>query len=228
MEVTNLDSDLAYSNYWKRKELLTGAVPRFPVRRWWEADGLCDIEQIYYEAVRDAPSLLDVGAGDLRVMRKLQRAGYRGEYHTQDIGGGRDYTYRSLGEVRRTYGAILCLDVIEHLPLRDGLAMLHRFLSLLTPGGVLVVQTANARSLPHPLSWDMTHIHCYNLEDLWAYCTCLDLDVQGYRVFLGAPPRGPLASLRFGIQSYLKSRLLGCDHANDIALIARKHGPKLV
>src|SRR5689334_7316124 len=102
----------AYRTFWQRKEMLRRSFPGFPLRRWWETDGLCEIERVYFDAVRNASSVLDVGAGDLRIMRKFQEAGFAGEYHTQDIGGEGQYTYRDLAQVTRRYGAILCLDVL--------------------------------------------------------------------------------------------------------------------
>ncbi len=212
----------AYQTYWKRKELLRRSRLEFPVRRWWETDGLCDIERVYFDAVRAASSLLDVGAGDLRVMRKLQAAGFRGEYHTQDIGAEGRYTYRDLGEVTRPYGAIVCLDTLEHLPLEDGVALLQRMTGLLSPGGTLVLQTPNALYIPDPRSWDMTHVHTYNLPDLWAYFVCEGMEAQGFRVVLGPEHEGPIAAARSLIVGYVKRKILGCDFANNIALIARK------
>jgi 2-polyprenyl-3-methyl-5-hydroxy-6-metoxy-1,4-benzoquinol methylase len=192
------------------------------VRRWWATEGLCDIERVYFEAVRSSPSLLDVGAGDLRIMRKLERAGYRGEYHTQDVGTEGTYTYRDLEEIPRSYGAILCLDVIEHLPLREGLTMVRRMVSLLEPGGVVVIQTPNAAYLPDPRSWDMTHLHVYNAGDLWAYLKCEGLEVDLYRVALRDEHPGPVVSARLMITDYVKRRILGCDYANNIAAIGRR------
>lgn len=212
----------AYETYWKRKELLKRSWPSFPVRRWWDSDDLCEIERIYFDAVRDSPSLLDVGAGDLRVMRKLERAGYRGEYHTQDVGREGQYTYRDLAEVNRSYGAILCLDVLEHLSLFDGLTLVKRMTSLLAPGGALVIQTPNAAYIPEPRSWDMTHVHTYNVHDLWAYFTCEGMEAAGYRVVLGARNAGPIAAARIAITAYVKRRILGCDFANNIAVVARR------
>jgi hypothetical protein len=212
----------AYRTFWQRKELLRRGMPRFPLRRWWDSDGLCDIEEVYFDAVRSAPSLLDVGAGDLRIMRKFQAAGYAGEYHTQDLGAEGTYTYRDLGDVTRRYGAILCLDVIEHLDLVAGLTLLDRMVSLLEPGGALVLQTPNAAYLPHPLSWDMTHVHVYNLPDLHAYLTCEHLEVAGYRVTIGDRNPGLLRRAKLGLAAYVKEKVLGCDRANNIALVARR------
>jgi hypothetical protein len=212
----------AYETYWRRKELLRAGPPPFPVRRWWETDGLCEIERVYFDAIRGATSLLDVGAGDLRVMRKLQAAGFAGEYHTLDIGPEGRYTYRDIAEVKHPYGAIVCLDTLEHLPLVDGTALLQSMIALLSPGGVLVLQTPNAAYLPDPRSWDMTHVHIYNLPDLWAFFRCEGMQVEGYRVTLGPERLGPIAAVRNSITAYVKRKILACDFANNIAVVARK------
>lgn len=217
------DTDLAYETYWQRKQLLMSEPRRsFPVRRWWYTDGLCDIEQVYFDSIRAAGRLLDVGAGDLRVMHKFQRAGYGGEYHTQDVGPEGTHTYRDLSEITQPYDAILCLDVIEHLSLQDGLLLLKQMDKILSPGGVLVLQTANASYIPDPMSWDMTHLHTYNVGDLWAHLTCQGFDVSGYRVMSAPKTQGPVAALRSSIVAYMKRKILGCDYANNIALIVRK------
>lgn len=211
-----------YDTYWQRKDLLRRARPAFPVRRWWDTNGLCDIERVYFDAARNASSVLDVGAGDLRMKRKFLAAGYPGEYHTQDIGPEGTHTYRDLGEVDRRYGAILCLDVLEHLGLVEGLNLLRRLIALLSPGGALVLQTANAAYLPDPRSWDMTHIHAYNLPDLWAFLKCEGLEVEGYRIVLGERRAGPVTSARLAITAYVKRKILGCDFANNIAVVATR------
>jgi len=177
---------------------------------------------VYFDAIKAAPTLLDVGAGDLRIMRKFQRAGYRGVYDTQDVGGEGSYTYRSLDEITKRYGAILCLDVIEHLTLEDGLGMVRKMISLLEPRGVLVLQSPNAAYIPDPMSWDMTHIHVYNAGDLWAYLKCEGLEVDLYRVAMRDENPGPIVSARLRITDYVKLKILGCDFANNIAAIARR------
>ena len=215
-------SGLVYANYWRRKQLLAGPVPHFPLRRWWATDGLCDIEQVYFAATKDAPSLLDVGAGDLRIRDKFLAEGYAGTYHTQDIGGEFEYTYRTLDEVQGKYDAVLCLDVLEHLPLGGGLRLLGRLVELLNPGGSLIIQTPNARYIRSPLGWDMTHLHTYNLSDLWAYARTLGLDATGYRVWFTSPKISPTGWIQNAAGRFVVTRLLGSDYADNIALVARK------
>ncbi len=217
-----MSNNLAYANYWQRKQLLARPLPAFVVKRWWPEENLSEIEQIYFDAVKDATSLLDVGAGDLRIKRKFERAGYRGRYDTQDIGGEYEYTFSRLEDAAVDYGAILCLDVIEHLPLEAGLLLLMQIIGRLAPGGVLILQTPNARCIRHPLSWDMTHVQCYNVYDLWAYLTTLGLETTGYRVCFSAPHQGLFNRMRTLLQRYVVTRLMHCDYADNISLVARK------
>ncbi len=209
-----------YRDYWERKRLVERSAPEFPLRRWWPSEDLCDIEREYAAAIAGASRLLDVGAGDQRVKRKLERAGFGGTYHTMDAGGEYATTFRSLEDVTDPYEAILCLDVLEHLPLEDGLALVDRLVALLAPGGVLVLQTPNARCVRHPMGWDMTHRHVYNVHDLWAYLTARGLAVRGYRIALGPARRSMLTRLRELTGAFVASRILGCDYADNIALIA--------
>jgi hypothetical protein len=211
-----------YQRYWERKKLLAQPLPHFPVRRWWDSDGLSEIEEIYFREIEHAPALLDVGAGDLRVMQKLQRAGYRGEYHTQDISAEYNYTYQTLSQIDRTYDAILCLDVLEHLPLEDGLGLIDTLARMLAEGGVLILQTANARCIHNPMSWDMSHLHMYNLADLWAYLTTAGLEVNGHRITFGKKPRSPFKYVGSIFSRFLITRTLHMDYAENIALVARR------
>ena len=221
-----MTEQLEYRNYWDRKELLARGAPPFPVRRWWESESLSDADKIILDAVKNAGKLLDVGAGDFRVKRMLELHGFSGLYDTQDIGEEFTYTYRSLDGVDESYDAILCLDVIEHLSLQDGLALLSRLNDLLSPGGKLVIQTPNARCIRSPLGWDMTHLHCYNGQDLWAFLSQLDMDVDGYRIVFGRKPKNPFALVRFALGAFLASRVLGCDYADNLLLIAQRgHQP---
>lgn len=214
--------DPVYQHYWECKRLRAERLPRFAIKQWWDDPGLCEIERVYFEAIRASSSLLDIGAGDLRIRCKFLAAGFAGEYHSQDVGTEFPHDYRDLDDVRRTYQAILCLDVIEHLPLGEGLLMVNKMIDLLDSGGVLIIQTPNARCIANPLSWDMTHLHSYNLPDLWSYLTVLGLDTEGYRVGFERPDLSVLGRLRAFAVKLHTTKLVGMDYATNIALVARK------
>jgi hypothetical protein len=68
----------------------------------------------------------------------------------------------------------------------------------------------------------MTHVHTYNVQDLWAFFTCEGMSAEGFRVVLGPDRAGLIGALRSSVVHYAKRKILGCDFANNIALIARK------
>jgi hypothetical protein len=217
-----MSRDLVYLKYWKRKDLIATSLPRFTVVNYWQSDQLSEVEQIIFEQIEHKPSVLDIGAGNLRLRSKLQKFGYSGEYHTQDIGNEYKYDYTNINQIDRKYSVILCLDVIEHLPLQEGLLLIHKLIELLETEGILILQTPNARCVRNPLISDMTHLHCYNLNDLWAYLTALGLKVDGYRIVFAINPQSWLQKLASIIPKYLITRVLGLDYADNIMAIAHK------
>lgn len=215
-----------FKNYWLRKRLLDGEVPHFTVTKWYRSEKLCEIEQIYFDKIKNCKSVLDVGAGDLRLKKKIESAGYRGEYQSQDISSEYSHTYRLLAEINRKYEAILCLDVIEHLSLHDGLTLIQKMKSLLTENGVLIVQTPNARCVRNPMASDMTHLHCYNLPDLWAYFTAEGFQATGFRVVFSEKYLG-LRTLKTMFARYFITRIIGSDYADNIAIIGHLNNSQI-
>lgn len=212
-----------YQHYWKQRALVAASAPHFPVISWWPDDGLAESEQRIFTAIRGARTLLDVGAGDNHMQAKFVRAGFTGTYHSQDVSSEHAHTFSDLDEAKPGYyDAILCLDVIEHLTLEDGLALLGRLRDLLSAGGVLVLQTPNARCVRNPLGGDMTHLHCYNAHDLWAYLTVIGLSASGYRVTFRTKHRSPFDWLFELAGRWITTRILGCDFADNLLFVARK------
>ncbi len=108
------------------------------------------------------------------------------------------------------------------MPLEAGLLLLTQAVERLAAGGVLVIQTPNARCIRHPLSWDMTHVQCYNVTDLWAFLTTLGLETTGYRVCFSAKRRGIINRAQTLLQRCVITRLANCDYADNISLVACK------
>lgn len=218
-----MEQNKLFSQYWLRKKGLKNNRKPFKVVSWRDSEALCEIEEIYFERLEDCESVLDVGAGDLRVKDKLQKAGLKAEYHTQDVGEEYSYTYSSLEQVQRKYDAIVCLDVIEHMALLEGIKLIEKMISLLNPEGFIILQTPNARCIRNPLAWDMTHQHLYNLPDLWVLFTSSDFSVEGYRIVF-KDDRGFLGSIYSLIGKFIITKLIGADYADNIALIAKREG----
>jgi len=81
-----MNTDLIYLNYWKRKQLMSTSMPKFSMINYWQSEQLSEPEQIIFDQLKDKTSILDVGAGDLSFKLKMQKFGFKGEYHTQDLG----------------------------------------------------------------------------------------------------------------------------------------------
>jgi hypothetical protein len=63
-----IQQNLVYLNYWQRKELLKSGNPKFTLLRWWNSPELCEIEEVIFSKIKNQDTVLDVGAGDLRIM----------------------------------------------------------------------------------------------------------------------------------------------------------------
>jgi hypothetical protein len=68
----------------------------------------------------------------------------------------------------------------------------------------------------------MTHRQCYNATDLWTLLRCKDLDVELYRVVFDEPRARPLLWPMKILSRFVATRLLGCDYADNLAVIARR------
>lgn len=109
--------------------------------------------------------MLDVGGG-ARFVSELCRELNKGiEYKSMDKDHSFFHDYYSLDDVHEKFDCIFLLDVIEHLPLNDGISMLAQCRELLSPKGKLVVTIPNNL---HPTAYtvDCTHITSYRYNDL--------------------------------------------------------------
>ena len=67
------------------------------------------------------------------------------------------------------YDIILCLDVIEHMPVEEGRKLVSNMAAHLTPTGILVVGTPSIHSYPYQGALSQaSHIKCYDQDELVA------------------------------------------------------------
>ncbi len=212
-----------YVNYWARfqarKALLETVRPA--CFYWYWSDSMNEVERIYFERARESSRILDFGAGEGRLKAQFLSSGFKGRYETLDISRESRHDYSDLSEVRGTYDAIFCLEVIEHMTLNNYVELMDSFGKLLDPGGILIVSTPNPSCIYPMWAFDAGHIQQYPLSDLAADFVIRGYDIETFRVCLGPRPRGIRPRVRFFLQRAL-CYLLGVDYAHAIIVVGRK------
>ncbi len=211
-----------FADYWRRIELRERAysIPA-PCITWQRTEGFNQVERVIWERIRSAERILDYGSGDQSLKRKFVAAGYRGDYETFDISPEQATTYSDPLAIRDPFDAVLCLEVIEHLPLEGGLALRDRLVELVKPGGVLVLSTPNPGCVRSPFALDETHLHFYPLMDLITWAWTRGLSVEAWRVEL-LPPRVSVGlRLRLCVRRVL-CYFLGADRADGLLIVAKR------
>jgi 2-polyprenyl-3-methyl-5-hydroxy-6-metoxy-1,4-benzoquinol methylase len=117
--------------------------------------------QVFDKLPRDA-RILDLGCGTGLLVRSLIQRGYQSvrgvdTSRTQIEAAqaqrlpcecvGMDWVYSEALKAPGTFDAVFLLDVLEHVPVNQQLALLRSLRALIRPGGVLVVSVPNANSV---------------------------------------------------------------------------------
>jgi SAM-dependent methyltransferase len=217
------DVDKWYRDYWaryqERGKLHTTLRARCVSSS--QDNDLNEIQKIIFDRTKNASRILDFGAGDNRVKRKFLTSGFHGSYETLDFADSPEHNYSSLSQVTGKFDAIFCLEVIEHMPLNDYVDLMDEFGKLLNPGGFLVIGTPNALCVVPMWSLDTGHIQQYPLVDLAADLVVRGFEVEAFRVWHGAWPRGVRKRLRLFAMRGL-CYLLSTDYAHGIVVIGKK------
>ena len=216
----------AFRNYWQRIKLREQAmaVPA-PCITWRRMESFNEEEQLIWRRVKDVSRILDFGSGDQTLQRKFLAAGYKGRYETFDVSPEFATTWSSPSAIEGSFGAVICLQVIEHLPLAEGLALRQRLLSLVAPDGWLILSTANPACVLSPFSQDETHVHLYPLHDLLTWAMMAGLTVEARRVKL-LPDRVTLVKRARLLAQRVLCYLIGADRADSIIIFAHQCGSR--
>lgn len=131
----------------------------------WKIPFVTDDLQLILSAIEDGETILDIGAHDRALERKLVEARRKIIYKSMDVDKSHPHDYYSLDEVKETFDVVICLEVIEHMDFESGHKMLERIFQILKPCGRLIISTPN---IAHPtVFWtDPTHITPYNYKEL--------------------------------------------------------------
>jgi 2-polyprenyl-3-methyl-5-hydroxy-6-metoxy-1,4-benzoquinol methylase len=173
--------------------------------------------------LRPGMRILDVGAGDRRMERRITEVYSDVMYKSMDIDRGFYHDYYSLDEIDEQFDLITLLEVIEHLELEEGVKMLGRLNELLVNRGTLILSTPNVF---HPNRfWQNTdHKVAYSYDELGGILLSQGFEVlEIYRTFHASVLKYFLRLTLF----YPLHRILNVDFAKSIVIMASKRGQNI-
>lgn len=170
------------------------------------------------KSIRDGEKILDIGASDRRLEKRLKRHYPKLIYKSMDIDREQFHDFYNLGDVQETFDVILLFDVIEHLTLDEGDRLVGRIHDLLREGGQLILMTPNIFN-PSRFWRDATHKVAYCYDELGGLLLARGFRIKAmyrtyndvfHRYFFRLYVMGPL------------HRYLGIDFAKSILVTAEK------
>ncbi|OGP54812.1 MAG: hypothetical protein A2Y65_12075 [Deltaproteobacteria bacterium RBG_13_52_11] len=184
----------------------------------WDLKLIKRASRLIKTQLRPGMRVLDVGASDRRMERRIREVYSDVMYKSMDIDRGFYHDYYSLDGIDEQFNLITLLEVIEHLELEDGVEMLGRLKGLLATGGKLIISTPN---IFHPNRfWQNTdHKVAYSYEELGGILLSQGFEIRGiYRAFNASFPKYFLRLTLF----YPLHRILNVDFAKSIVVLAQR------
>jgi SAM-dependent methyltransferase len=164
--------------------------------------------------------ILDVGASDKRMQKRVKDVYPDILYKSMDIDRTIPHDYYSLDEIDEQFDLIILFEVIEHLELDQGVELLSRLNELLVDGGKLIISTPNIFH-PNRFWTTATHKTAYSYEELGGIVLSQGLEVLAiYRCFNASVVKYLLRLTIF----YPLHRILNVDFAKSIVVLAQRKG----
>jgi SAM-dependent methyltransferase len=168
--------------------------------------------------IRDGDRILDVGSSSREWEDRIKKHYPTITYKNMDVDREGSCDYRTLDEIKEKFDIILLFEVIEHLPLEEGIDMLESIYGLLNDGGHLILTTPNIFN-PSRFWRDATHRVAYCYDELGGI-----LLGQGFRIVSMYRTYND-AFHRFLFRVHIMAplhRYLGIDFAKSVFIVARK------
>jgi 2-polyprenyl-3-methyl-5-hydroxy-6-metoxy-1,4-benzoquinol methylase len=170
--------------------------------------------------LRPSMRILDVGASDKRMQKRVTNVYPDIRYKSMDIDRTVLHDYYSLDDIDEQFDLIILFEVIEHLELEQGVEMLSRLHELLVDGGTLIISTPNIFH-PNRFWTTATHKTAYSYEELGGVMLSQGFEVLGiYRCFNASLVKYLLRLTIF----YPLHRILNVDFAKSIVVLAQRKG----
>jgi len=178
------------------------------------------VNDVIRSEVRPQENILEVGAGERGLLRRIQQWGVAVVYKSMDVDPWTKHDYRDLEQIDEQFDLVVSLEVIEHLPFDEIQPWLTQLAALLRPGGRLILSTPNTYYPPAYLR-DATHCTPLCYDELGGFVEAAGLRVDRIvRVYHDPVFRKLMRRYVFG----WLFRLIGIDFARQIVLVARREG----
>jgi len=172
--------------------------------------------------IRNGEKILDIGASNRDLEERLKRYYPNLTYKSMDVDKQQRHDFYSLEEIREAFDVVLMFEVIEHLELEEGVALLKRSYDLLNEGGRLILTTPNVFN-PGRFWRDATHRVAYCYDELGGLLLAQGFSITGmYRTYNDV-------FHRYFFRVYVMApvhRYLGIDFAKSILIVAEKKSGK--
>lgn len=187
-------------------------------REVWDIPLIKRRSEVLRGVLKDGARVLDVGAGMRSTKDEIARLGINVRYKSMDVDRENDHDFYDLGDVQETFDVVTLFEVIEHLSLPDGLAMLKRLADITAENGIIVLSTPNIFN-PSRFMRDATHRTFYAYDEICGLLNLAGFEIKDvYRSFKDAIHR-------YILKVYLCRplfRFLSIDYAYSIFVVAQK------
>jgi 2-polyprenyl-3-methyl-5-hydroxy-6-metoxy-1,4-benzoquinol methylase len=187
-------------------------------REIWDLKILRKRFPLILRSLQDGEKVLDVGASNRNLLDRLKRHYPNLIYKSMDVDREHDHDYYSLEDIQESFDAVFLFEVIEHLPLEEGVQLLEKLYQLLNERGRLILTTPNVFN-PSRYWRDATHKVAYCYDELAGLLMAQGFQIREmYRTYNDAVHR---YFFRVYVMAPLH-RYLGIDFAKSILVVAEK------
>lgn len=208
-----MSKEISWSQLFERREQIHQMY-----RDIWDMKILRKRFPLMLRTIRDGEKILDIGASNRNLEKRLKRHFPNLIYKSMDIDREQVHDFYSMEEIRETFNVVFLFEVIEHLELEAGVELLQRAYELLQPGGRLILTTPNIFN-PNRFWRDATHRVAYCYDELGGLLLSRGFSISSmYRTYNDV-------FHRYLFRVYVMApvhRYLGIDFAKSILVVAEK------
>ena len=187
-----------------------GHVWSLPVRKR-ASDVLLDV-------IKPGSRVLEVGAGDRRLAKRIAGRAGDVEYRSVDIDPAGGHDYASLEEADGAFDCVFAFELVEHLGLDEATLMLREMKRVCRPGATLLLTTPNTHR-PQAFLRDATHVTPFAWDELAGLASLAGFSVRAlYRIYNAPVQRQLVHRVLF----YWVHRITGIDYARTVMLVAER------